>query len=362
MENTNKALENARALIPGFDPEKEKRNIVGWVKNWFAENGPKTNAVIGISGGKDSTIAAGILCEAIGPERVYGILMPDGRQHDIEDALAVADKLGIQKALVNIGDVTTAFLRAMEDAEDPITGKSANLRMTDNAETNMPPRVRMAVLRAACQTVPGKGMLCNTCNRSEDHVGYSTKDGDASGDFSPLSNYTVTELLAIGHTMNGIPGRFIDKAPADGLCGKTDEDRFGFTYAVLDRYILTGQCDDPSVKAKIDRMHAANLHKLKPMPSCPKSSERPRERPFTKKEMKEACESGNPYMSGIVTMDANDAISGKYRLEGFLDRISVLLTGTNLLMDINYEVVGFEDGNLLIKVSGDVSETIGYDA
>mgnify|MGYP000372482338 FL=1 len=130
----------------------------------------------------------------------------------------------------------------------------------------MPARIRMTTLYAVGQMLPQGGRVANTCNLSEDWVGYSTKYGDAAGDFSPLSHLLVHEVRQIGHAL-GLPGSLVDKTPSDGLSGSTDEERLGFTYAVLDRYVLTGECPDEAVRARIDRLHALNLHKLRLMPS-----------------------------------------------------------------------------------------------
>ena len=139
---------------------------------------------------------------------------------------------------------------------------------------NIPPRIRMATLYAVAASLPGGGRVANTCNRSEDYIGYSTKYGDAAGDFSPISDYLVTEVKQIGHEIEALSpiSELIEKTPSDGLCGYTDEDKIGFTYATLDKYILTGVCEDDEIRAKIDRMHILNLHKLKTIPMCKKTS------------------------------------------------------------------------------------------
>ena len=121
----------------------------------------------------------------------------------------------------------------------------------------------MATVYAVSQSVNGR--VCNTCNLSEDWVGYSTRYGDSVGDFSPLSRLTVAEVKELGHLL-GLPYDLVEKVPIDGLCGKTDEDNLGFTYAVLDRYIRTGEIDDPATKERIDRLHRINQFKLELMP------------------------------------------------------------------------------------------------
>ena len=235
-----------------FDAKKVKDQCVEWIRGFFRENGPNCNAVVGISGGKDSSIAAALCVEALGKDRVIGVLMPQGKQHDIDMAYKLVDHLGIRHYEINI--------------QDAVEGVLKNLPMEASAQTiqNLPPRIRMATLYAVSQSHNGR--VVNTCNLSEDWVGYSTRYGDAAGDFSPMSFLTVTEVKQIGYLL-GLPRELVDKTPIDGLCGKTDEENLGFTYAELDVYIRTGKIDDLQNKELIDRKHKANLFKLQLMPS-----------------------------------------------------------------------------------------------
>ncbi len=241
-----------------FDAEKEISGIVAYIREWFQNNGDKAYAVIGISGGKDSTIVAALLVKALGKGRVYGVLMPDGEQHDIQDSSEIVDILGIQHSIINIHPAVEGLLSALE-------AYSAAGKLSEDTRINIPPRIRMTTLYAVAQSLPGGGRVINTCNRSEDYIGYSTKYGDSAGDVSPCAQYTVSEMLTIGDAL-GLPGHLVHKTPSDGLCGQTDEDKIGFSYDTLDRYILTGECEDKEVKDKIDRMHRLNLHKLNPLP------------------------------------------------------------------------------------------------
>ena len=236
-----------------FDAKQMKDACVQWIRNFFEENGKGCNAVVGISGGKDSSIAAALCVEALGKDRVIGVLMPQGHQHDIDKAQMLVDHLGIRHYIINIKDAVDAVIAQMD-------GK---LDLTAQARQNLPPRIRMSTLYAVSQSCNGR--VCNTCNLSEDWVGYSTRYGDSVGDFSPMSTLTVTEVKQIGHLLN-LPAELVEKVPIDGLCGKTDEENLGFTYAELDRYIRTGEIDDPDKKVIIDRKHEINLFKLQLMP------------------------------------------------------------------------------------------------
>ena len=236
-----------------FDVVKVKEQCVEWIKEFFAKNGADCNAVIGISGGKDSSVAAALCVEALGKERVIGILMPCGEQADIDCAYRLCQHLGIKHFVVNVKDAIEGLKSAIPK----------DIPLSNQSIINLPPRIRMSTLYAVSQSMNGR--VVNTCNLSEDWVGYSTRYGDAAGDFSPLSLLTVTEVKQIGKLL-GLPVDLVDKTPIDGLCGKTDEENLGFTYAELDIYIRTGVIEDMSKKEKIDTLHQRNLFKLQLMP------------------------------------------------------------------------------------------------
>ncbi len=237
-----------------FDEVKVKNKCVEWIRDFFETNGKGCNAVVGISGGKDSSVAAALCAEALGSDRVIGVLMPCGEQADIDCAYKLCRHLGIKHYVVNIKD-------AVEGLKANIP---ADIELSNQSIINLPPRIRMSTLYAVSQSVNGR--VVNTCNLSEDWVGYATRYGDAAGDFSPLSQLTVTEVKAIGRVL-GLPIELVDKTPIDGLCGKTDEENLGFTYAELDVYIREGKIDDKAKKEKIDLMHERNLFKLQLMPA-----------------------------------------------------------------------------------------------
>ena len=235
-----------------LEAKKTKSECVAWIRSFFEKNGKGCNAIVGISGGKDSSIVAALCVEALGKERVIGVLMPNGEQSDIDMAQLLVKHLGIQSYTVNIQAAFEGLKQALPFA------------LSEQSVINLPPRLRMAALYAVSQSHNGR--VANTCNLSEDWVGYSTRYGDAAGDFSPCSHLTVQEMKAIGREL-ALPEVLIEKPPIDGLSGKTDEDNLGFTYAELDRYIRTGEIESAQSKERIDRLHRINAFKLKLMPA-----------------------------------------------------------------------------------------------
>lgn len=231
--------------------------IIDWIKEYFIKNGPECKAVIGISGGKDSTVTAALLCKALGPNRVIAVQMPQGFQYDIDVSNEVIDYLEITEHYnINIGSACQEIFLSLPN----------DIRIQPQVTSNVPARVRMNILYAIAASRHGR--VVNTCNRSEDYVGYSTKFGDAAGDFSILSNYTATEVKEIGIEL-GLPKNFIEKPPEDGLSGLTDEENLGFSYDVLDNFLLNGITPPYEIYKNIEQRHKRNLHKISPMPTCP---------------------------------------------------------------------------------------------
>ena len=239
-----------------FDAKNIKKRLIEWIKEYFKSNGsPETKAVIGISGGKDSSIVAALCKEALGKERVLGVLIPQGNQHDIDIAYDLCKMIEIPYIEINIKYPVEALF-------DEVL--KAGVKLNNVATFNTPARIRMTILYAVSGIVGGR--VANTSNLSEDWVGYATKFGDTAGDFSPLSNLTTTEVKVIGREL-GLGSQFVDKTPIDGLCGKTDEENLGFSYAVLDKYIREKTCDDIKIKERIDWLNKMNLHKINPLPA-----------------------------------------------------------------------------------------------
>ena len=238
-----------------FDAKEMKKSLIQWTRDWFDKNGKGCNAVIGISGGKDSSVCAALCVEALGKDRVIGVLMPNGVQSDIAHSRQLVEYLGIQNVTINIADAVSAVRTQL---------KEADIEVSEQTEINLPPRIRMSVLYAVSQSMNGR--VINTCNLSEDWVGYSTRYGDSAGDVSLLGKLTVQEVKSLGREL-GLPENLVDKAPSDGLCGSTDEQKLGFTYAVLDRYIREGICEDVSIRQRIDTLHRQNKFKLELIPT-----------------------------------------------------------------------------------------------
>lgn len=231
---------------------KLHEDCVNWIREWFEKNGPDCHAVIGISGGKDSTVVAALCAEALGNDRVIGVLMPDGEQDDIEDSYKIVKALGIKYIEVNVGNAITNICCDIMRGNVHNSSKNISHELTPQALQNLPPRIRMATLYAVSQM--NNGRVINTCNLSESLLGWETRWGDAVGDMSPLRYMTATDVINLGLTFDNLPKALVRKTPSDGLCGKTDEDKFGFTYSALDNYITMGKIDDLNTKEKIDSM------------------------------------------------------------------------------------------------------------
>ena len=234
-----------------FNPSEAKDNIIKWIRDWFDVNGKDCNAVIGISGGKDSSIVATLCVEALGKDRVIGVLMPQGEQSDIKVAKEVVELLGIQSYEINIENAVNSIVNPIRYVN--------NIPFSKQAKINLPARIRMATLFAVAQSLNGR--VIGTANLSETVVGYYTLGGDSVSAMFPIKDYTVTEVQLIGVALN-LPEHIIYKVPEDGLSGKTDEDNLGFSYEVLDTYIRQGKCDNEVIKEKIEILAKNSAFKL----------------------------------------------------------------------------------------------------
>ena len=236
-----------------FSAREQLPGLLDWMRAQMKACYGKT-AVVGISGGKDSSVVAALCREAYGREHVVGVLMPDGVQPDIDYSNGLVEFLGIRHYTVNIHAAVRGVLDEME---------RLNLPPTRQTTVNLPSRIRMSTLYAVAQSVEG-GIVLNTSNLSEDWVGYCTVYGDSAGAFSPLGMYTTEEVIALGAAL-GLPEKFLLKPPSDGLTGLTDEDNLGFTYHAVNEYVRRGVCD-PEIKAQIDAKHRASRFKFQTLP------------------------------------------------------------------------------------------------
>lgn len=238
-----------------FDVEKVTGDCIQWIKDWFEKNGPGCNAVLGLSGGKDSTIVAKLCVEALGADRVIGVMMPNGIQKDISDSQRVCEFLCIKNYTINIEGAVNSTLNQM---------KECGLEISEQTRTNLPARIRMSTLYAVSQS--NNGRVLNTCNYSENYVSWETKFGDGAGDLSPLGYLTVREVLAIGDYL-GLPSDLVHKTPIDGLNTNadgsyvTDEQGLGFSYDELDDYLLDNIKPSPEKLERIEKLHERGIAK-----------------------------------------------------------------------------------------------------
>ena len=252
-----------------YDVKKLKEDLIKWIQDTVGD----CNVVIGISGGKDSSVVAALCVEDLGQDKVLGVLMPDGEQQDIDKAYQLVDHLGIKHIEVNIGNITKELRKTLMYA--PILeGKRvydvlrpANVEICkfgDVYETNTPARIRMTTLYGIAAII-GNARIAGTCNRSETYTYYFTKWGDGASDFEPLLDLTVREVKELGYEL-GLPQDLIEKTPSDGMSGKSDEEKMGFTYEELDSFLLDGITPKKESYDKIMKLHTIGAHKGKPIP------------------------------------------------------------------------------------------------
>lgn len=234
-----------------FDAKYQSEKIVEWIRDWFENHsGNAKGIVVGISGGKDSTVVAALCAKAIGRDNVFGVLMPNNHQSDIEDSIKVCQTIGIGYKIVNIGDIYAEILSTL---------RLGDISLSFHTRTNIPPRIRMTVLYAIGQELGYR--VAGTGNASETFVGYFTKWGDGAYDFNPIANLTVEQVVAVGDALR-LPYELVHKTPSDGLCGKSDEENLGFSYEDVSDYMNFGSCKNEETANKIKNMHKYNAHKL----------------------------------------------------------------------------------------------------
>lgn len=246
-----------------FDVEKVTRDCINWIKDWFYnKSGNAEKIVVLCSGGKDSTIVAKLCVEAVGKDKVFGLLLPNGEQSDISDSIEVCNILGIDYRIINIEKIYNATMECLN-----FSGTKDKFIVSPHTATNIPPRIRMTIAYAVAQEIHGR--VVGSGNFSEKFIGYCTKHGDCNGwDFNPIGSLTCSEVIKIGDYL-GLPYHLVHKTPSDGLCGKSDEDNFGFTYEELDKVINGEHLDNSEHEEKILKMNKASLHKWIDMPVFP---------------------------------------------------------------------------------------------
>ncbi len=239
-----------------FNAQEHATKIIDFIRDYYQKNN-LGGVVLGISGGKDSGVVAGLFAKAIGPENVIGVTLPcHSKSQDANDAVLVAEKFGFK--LINL-DLTSVYDQFEEEAK-----KIDDFVVSEDSEINLKPRLRMSSVYYLAQMYTKKTgkvyLVAGTGNKCEIYVGYFTKGGDGVSDINVLGDLTVEEVIKVGEVI-GVPEQVLYKAPSDGLSGKTDEDRLGFTYADVAK-VINGEPVDENVKAVIERKHAANQHKF----------------------------------------------------------------------------------------------------
>lgn len=230
-----------------FNANKECKNIINWIGEYFKNQPNAKGAVIGISGGKDSFVTAKLLVEALGKEKVFGVLMPNGQQKDISDSLRIVDILKINYKVVNIEKSYKALMEQIEESS-----------LSIDAKINIPPRLRMTTSYAVSASMDYR--VCGTENKSEGFVGYTTKWGDNAFDFNPIGDLATEDVIAVGDYL-GLPYDLVHKTPSDGLSGKSDEEKLGFSYKEINKYIENGTCGNKEIDREIELKHEYNKHK-----------------------------------------------------------------------------------------------------
>ena len=241
-----------------FDAKVESEKIIKFIKDYYKEN-KLTGAVIGISGGKDSGVVAGLFSRALGPENVVGIWMPcHSNEIDKENAKKVSKKFGFELLEHDLTNTYENYVKQIKEIN------KINDEDLIDSNINIKPRLRMMTLYyyAAMLTRKNKKVYIvpGTSNKCEIYVGYFTKGGDNVADIQVLADLTVEEVIEIGKYI-GVPDEVVNKTPDDGLSGKTDEEKLGVKYNDIAKVINNEEIDKKEAE-KIKVLHNKNLHKF----------------------------------------------------------------------------------------------------
>lgn len=239
-----------------FNPAIAFARIAEHWYNWAEETGAK-KFIIGLSGGKDSSVAAALAVKIFGAKNVIGVAMPNGtmRKEDVDLVASLCSELGLKYGVNYFNaDISLAFGSILNELKSWNT-----FEVSKDTEVNLPARLRMTMLYAFGQSL-GARVIC-TGNLSENMVGYATIYGDHAGAYAPLADLTVQEVIQLGEWL-GLDEKYTRKVPDDGLCGQTDEDKFGFAYETLDKFIRYGDLEDDKLEMKIMNLYDKNKFKL----------------------------------------------------------------------------------------------------
>ena len=242
-----------------FDAKLETERVIEFIRDYYKKNN-LGGVILGISGGKDSGVVAGLFTKALGPENVIGVTLPcHSKEEDAIDAKLVSDYYGFE--LINF-DITSTFDSFKDELKN--LGEFDELE-TKNSDINLKPRLRMSTLyylAALYSALKGKPYLVvGTSNKCELYVGYFTKGGDSVHDISLIADYTVEEVIKIGKYVK-VPEKVLYKKPNDGLSNQTDEDKLGVKYSEIADYMEDKNSVSEEVAKKILKLHNSSRHKF----------------------------------------------------------------------------------------------------
>lgn len=242
-----------------FDVEREVSNIIEFIRKYYRENN-LGGVILGISGGKDSAVVAGLFTLALGAENVLGVTLPcHSRDDDKIDAKLVSDYYGFELINFDLTNVYDTFKNELTNL-----GEFTDVE-TKNSDINLKPRFRMATLyylAALYSSLRKKTYLvAGTSNKCELFVGYFTKGGDSVHDIAVIADFTVEEVIKIGEYIN-VPFKVLYKTPDDGLSNQSDEDKLGVKYSQIASYSEDENSVPQDVAKRIRRLHENSRHKF----------------------------------------------------------------------------------------------------